>query len=44
VGMRKVGMPNPESSDGNFVVACVDRLEEDQGRGDFSIWARILEF
>jgi len=21
VGMRKVGMPNPESSDGNFVAA-----------------------
>ena len=39
---EKVGIPNSESSDGNFV-AAEGRLEEDQGRGESLIWARILE-
>ena len=32
VGKRKASMPNPESSDGNFV-ATKGRLEKDEGRG-----------
>jgi len=43
VGMRKAGMPNPESSDGNFVAMGGGRLEEVQGIGESLIWARILE-
>jgi len=38
--MRKAGMPNPESSVGNFVAAG-GRLEEDQGRGESLISWRI---
>jgi len=35
VGMRKVGMPNPEIS-----WLRESRLEEDQGRKDFSLFGR----
>jgi len=41
VGMRET-MPNTESSDGNSVAAG-GYIEENQGRGESLIWARILE-
>ena len=38
VGMHKAGMPNPESSDGNWV-----DWKKTRGEEFFFIWARILE-
>jgi len=43
VCMRMADMPNPESSDG-ILWLREGRLEEDQGRGESLIWARMLEF
>ena len=41
MGMRQAGMLNSESSDGVWLRRS--RLEEDQGRGESLIWARMLE-